>query len=80
MKHPLDQVELKAIIGESDPKEFVNSKSPSYRKRKLGNDSVGREDLIHLMVEDPNLIKRPIIIKGKKIVVGFDVVKIKQLV
>jgi regulatory protein spx len=80
IKHPLAAAELNTIIGERDPKEFLNPRSPSYRKKKLGTNSADREDLIRLMVQDPNLIKRPIIFKGKKIVVGFDVVKIKQLV
>jgi Spx/MgsR family transcriptional regulator len=79
-KEPLLQAELTAIIGDAHPKDFLNPKSPSYRKKKLGAVSLDREVLIRLMVEDPNLIKRPIIVKGKKMVVGFDVVKIKQLV
>jgi arsenate reductase-like glutaredoxin family protein len=31
-----------------------------------------RTDALRLMSENPNLIKRPILVKGQRIVVGFD--------
>jgi len=31
-----------------------------------------RQEAIRLMAQHPNLIKRPILIHGKKIVLGFD--------
>ena len=81
VKQPLDESELKSIVGEGDPREFLNSRNSIYRKNKLGTGKFNREDLIRLMAQNPNLIKRPIIVKrGKNVVVGFDVVKIKQLV
>jgi len=31
-----------------------------------------REEAIRLMSENPNLIRRPILVKGGKVVLGFD--------
>ena len=37
------------------------------------------EEAIELMLKDPNLLKRPVIIKGKKKLTGFDEAELKQL-
>ncbi len=39
-----------------------------------------RADALTLMSENPNLIKRPILVKGREIVLGFDVEALSGLV
>lgn len=38
-----------------------------------------KEEAIKLMLKDPNLLKRPVIIKGKKKLMGFNEADVKQL-
>ena len=38
-----------------------------------------KKDAIDLMMEQPNLIKRPILVKGSKAIFGFDKEKFGQL-
>lgn len=38
-----------------------------------------RAEAIQLMSEHPNLIRRPILISGRKIAVGFDAKKFEEL-
>jgi arsenate reductase-like glutaredoxin family protein len=55
-----------------DPKrflDFVSTRSPVFKERPLPRS---KKEAIDLMVENPNLIRRPILIKGSKVIFGFD--------
>jgi len=49
--------------------EFVSTRSPVFRERPL---PTSKEEAIDLMMDNPNLIRRPILINGSKVVFGFD--------
>ena len=49
--------------------DFVSTRSPVFKTRPL---PASKQEAITLMMENPNLIRRPILIKGSKIVFGFD--------
>ncbi len=49
--------------------DFLSRRSPVFKKRPLPKT---RREAIDLMVQQPNLIKRPILVKGRKAVFGFD--------
>ena len=49
--------------------EFVSTRSPVFKERKLPRS---KKEAIDLMMENPNLIKRPILIRGSKVIFGFD--------
>ena len=38
-----------------------------------------RAEALKLMVSEPNLIRRPVVIKGKQIVLGYDEEALKKL-
>ena len=38
-----------------------------------------KDEAIKLMLKDPNLLKRPVIIKGKKKLTGFNEAEVTQL-
>ena len=64
--------ELERLIGNRDYRGFLNSKNELYRERGMKDNPPGREEALRLMSENPNLIKRPILVKGREIVLGFD--------
>jgi arsenate reductase-like glutaredoxin family protein len=39
-----------------------------------------RAEAINLMAKEPNLIRRPVVIRGSQIVLGFDVAAYRKLV
>jgi arsenate reductase-like glutaredoxin family protein len=47
----------------------VSTRSPVWKERALPRS---KKEAIDLMMEQPNLIKRPILIKGSKVIFGFD--------
>jgi arsenate reductase-like glutaredoxin family protein len=49
--------------------DFVSTRSPVFKTRPL---PASKKEAIALMIENPNLIRRPILIKGSKIIFGFD--------
>lgn len=49
--------------------EFVSRRSPVWKERPL---PASKREAIDLMLEQPNLIKRPILIKGARVIFGFD--------
>ena len=72
--------ELDQLIGKRDYRQFLNSRNELYRERGMGENPPPREQALRLMAEYPNLIKRPILVKGREIVLGFDEEKLSGLV
>jgi Spx/MgsR family transcriptional regulator len=68
----LTAAELDALIGNRDYKLFLNTRNELYRERKMKQSPPSRVEALALMAKHPNLIKRPILVKGKHILLGFD--------
>jgi arsenate reductase len=68
----LSEAELDALIGSRDYLKFLNFRNELYRERKMKTDPPSRAEAIALMSQNPNLIRRPLLVKGAKIVIGFD--------
>jgi arsenate reductase-like glutaredoxin family protein len=49
--------------------DFVSLRSPVFKERPL---PASKKEAIDLMMENPNLIRRPILIHGSKVTFGFD--------
>lgn len=64
--------ELDRLIGARDYKLFLNSRNELYRERNMKENPPPRAEALRLMAANPNLIKRPILVKGTQIVLGFD--------
>ena len=78
-KERLSESELDQMIGERDYREFLNPRNEIYRQKKLKENPPSRREAIRMMAEEPNLIRRPVIIAGGRIVVGFDEEAIAKL-
>jgi arsenate reductase len=62
--------ELEQLIGARDYREFLNTRNELYRERNMKEHPPARAEALKLMSENPNLIKRPILVNGKKITLG----------
>lgn len=79
------QYQLKDIVHEPPPRSLLekviraeniyaslNQKSTTYKDNQLGKRRTTKNEAIRLMLKDPNLIKRPLIIKDNRAYQGFD--------
>ena len=71
-KQRLSEPELDQLIGKRDYKEFLNPRNELYRERDMKNRPPARGEAIKLMAQHPNLIRRPLLVRGSEILVGFD--------
>ena len=47
----------------------MSTRSPVFKQRPL---PTSKKEAIDLMMENPNLIKRPVLVRGSKVTFGFD--------
>ena len=78
-KNPFTQKELREIIGDGPIENFLNTRTPLYRERNMKQKPPAKDEAIKLMLKDPNLLKRPVIISGKKKLTGFNEAEVKEL-
>ena len=64
---------LDHLIGTRDYREFLNSRNQLYRERNMKESPPPRAEALELMSQHPNLIKRPILVDGARIVLGSEV-------
>jgi arsenate reductase/regulatory protein spx len=71
-KERLTEAELEELIGKRDYREFLNPRNELYRVRNMKEHPPSRSEAIQLMAKEPNLIRRPIVIRSSQMVLGFD--------
>jgi arsenate reductase (glutaredoxin) len=49
--------------------DYVSTRSPVFKQRPL---PASKKEAIDLMMQQPNLIKRPILVRGNRAVFGFN--------
>jgi arsenate reductase (glutaredoxin) len=60
------------------PEEALRKNEPAYREFVVGK-GLNDAELIRLMVEHPELIQRPIVVRGKKAVIARPTEKLSEL-
>jgi arsenate reductase-like glutaredoxin family protein len=78
-KQPLGAAELRALFVGRDPRDFLNPKSPAFKAMGLKDRKLTAAEALALMAQEPNLIKRPLIVAGDEIVAGFDRERLRVL-
>jgi arsenate reductase len=71
--------ELDQLIGDRDYRKFLNSRNELYRQKKMGEQPPARAEALRMMAAEPNLIRRPVVIRGGRIVLGFDPEELEKL-
>ena len=68
-KEPPSREFLEKHIDASRFLDFVSTRSPVWKERPLPKS---KKEAIDLMMQNPNLIRRPILIRGSRVTFGFD--------
>ena len=71
-KDRLSFAELDQLIGRRDHRKFLNTRNALYRSRNMSKNPPSREEALKLMAAEPNLIRRPVVLRGSEIVLGYD--------
>jgi len=71
-KDRMSVVELDQLIGKQDHRKFLNTRNELYRTRKMSVNPPSRDEALKLMAEEPNLIRRPVSLRGSDLVLGYD--------
>jgi len=78
-KEPLNEDDLRELFAGGDPREFLNPRNELYRKMKMAERPPSPSETIRLMAKNPNLIRRPIVVRGREKVLGFDEVALTRI-
>jgi Spx/MgsR family transcriptional regulator len=78
-KDRLSVAELDELIGKRDHRMFLNTRNELYRVRKMGQNPPSRDEALQLMAAEPNLIRRPVVLRGAEIVLGYDEEALKRI-
>jgi arsenate reductase len=71
-KEPPSRELLERLIDESNLEAFVNTRSPAYKERGLDVKTMTKAQAIALMLEEPNLMRRPLVLAGGQAVFGWN--------
>jgi arsenate reductase/regulatory protein spx len=71
--------QLDALIGTGNYLDFLNPRNEMYRQRKMKEHPPVRDEALKLMAQEPNLIRRPIVIRGGQMVLGYDEEGLRRL-
>lgn len=69
---------LKSFIKSKSPSQFMNHTAPAVKKGEIVPAELSIEEAVKLMVEDPILIKRPLIIVDGLHIQAFDNPELKS--
>lgn len=78
-KDPLSEAELKALFAGRDPRDFLNPRNELFRRLKMRERPPSPGETLRLMAKEPNLIRRPLVVRGRKAVAGYDEAALLEL-
>ena len=67
---PFSEGDLRALLGDVPPRDVLARRSPSVRRLGIDPDGFDDDELVRLMVHEPRLIRRPLLVVDGKLVVG----------
>ena len=62
-----------------EPDELMRKKESLYKKLGLDQKILSRKEMIKVMIENPKLIERPIVVDGNKAILGRPPETVKEL-
>lgn len=71
-KDGFSEAELRDLLGDTNPADVFSWRSPSARKLELDKSTASPDELIRLMIDEPRLIRRPLIQVEGQLLVGTD--------
>lgn len=70
-KHPLNEQELRSLADKRSLQALFSHRSPSVKALGLQDRELSDEELVSYMLQEPRLIRRPLVTAGEAIAVGY---------
>lgn len=73
LKSPPAKKLLEKAVDATDPKSAFNLRSKSYKELDIENRTFKtKKDVVDLLRANPDMIRRPLLARGEKAILGFD--------
>jgi arsenate reductase len=78
---PLDEPTLRDLLRKAGigPRDALRTREEIYRELGLADGDQSDDELIRLMVEHPDLVQRPIVVRGDRAVLARPVERVLEL-
>ena len=77
-KDPLSESEIRGLSKGRPLSEMFAWRSPSFKALGLEAEAMSDDDLIRLMLQEPRLIRRPMVQIGDELIVGADTNRLER--
>jgi arsenate reductase len=77
----LTEAEIRDLLAKAgaSPRDVLRTREPAYTELGLGERDVSDDELIALMAEHPQLVQRPIVVRGDRAVLARPVERVLEL-
>ena len=76
----LSEPELRELLAGRSAADFFSWNSPSFKRMGLTRECLDDDRLVAMMVEEPRLIRRPLLAVGEELLVGTDRTAMERVV
>ncbi|MDD5160011.1 MAG: arsenate reductase family protein [Sulfuricurvum sp.] len=79
LEHGLDKEMLRSFMGEKRVEEWFNPAAPAIKNGEIIPNTLDEGEAMALLLSNPILIRRPLMIIGTERVCGFDADKVSEM-
>jgi Spx/MgsR family transcriptional regulator len=74
--------ELRGLLDSEGLKvsDVISTRSTPYKERGLADKDLSDDEILDLMIEDPRLLRRPMVISRDQVVIGHNEKKLRELI
>jgi arsenate reductase-like glutaredoxin family protein len=78
-KTPFTRAEIEKLLQGRPASEMFNFRSPSFKQTGLKRDTLSDSSLIDMMLNEPRLVRRPVVRIGDNVYFGADTSVLEKL-
>lgn len=79
LEHGLDKETLRSFMGENRVEEWFNPAAPAIKNGEITPSELDETEAMELLLSNPILIRRPLMIIGTEKLCGFDADKVSEV-
>lgn len=79
LEHGLDAETLRSFMGDKKVADWFNPAAPAIKNGEIHPDALNETDAMNLLLSNPILIRRPLMVIGSEKLCGFDEKKVSEI-